>query len=290
MSTGGSGTSHELVHRVQRSIDRTIGALPPRVARGIARDRTSTVTNGRLMVLAPHPDDETLACGVTIQRTLDRGNEVTVVVASDGRYGDPESVVPERMATIRKGELARATAVLGVSSSHLIMLGFEDATLSDHEDALAESIQEIIEINRPDVVISPCPWDLHPDHAALGRVARTIVEGRSVLHLEYLVWGWDQPVRLAIRLGRRAISTRGSWTFPALPVVVDGTGYLDGKAEALACHSSQFSPTAVLHGRSVGGSGPLGSGFLRLMDYESELFFPRSTNHRASANVERQTC
>ena len=290
MSTGGSGASRELVHRVQRSIDRIMGALPPRVARGIARDRTSTVTNGRLMVLAPHPDDETLACGVTIQRTLDRGREVTVVVASDGRHGNPGLVAPERMATIRRGELTRATAVLGVTPSHLIMLGFEDATLSDHEDALAESIQEIIEINRPDVVISPCPWDLHPDHAALGRVARTIVEGRSVLHLEYLVWGWDQPVRLAIRLGRRAISTRGSWTFPALPVVVDGTGYLDGKAEALACHSSQFSPAAVLHGRSVGGSGPLGSGFLRLIDYESELFFPRATSHRASANAERRTC
>jgi LmbE family N-acetylglucosaminyl deacetylase len=272
----GSEAPRELLHRVQRSADRALGTLPSRVASALARDVSRAIATNRLLVLAPHPDDEALACGLTIQRALESEQEVTVVVATDGRFGDPEAVAPERMAEIRIDELYCATAVLGLPRSNLVLLGFEDASLSRTEDRLGDALRRVVETTRPGVVISPCPWDLHPDHAALGRAARRVLAGRSVQHLEYLVWGWDQPVRLAARLVRRARTTRGHWKTPRRPVVVNGTGYMTKKAEALACYSSQFSPTAVFHGQSIGGSGPLGGDFLRLLDDERELFFPTS--------------
>ena len=284
-----AGLPHKVLRRVQTSIDRAVGTLLPRAVRLIARDCSNLVTTGHLLVLAPHPDDETLSSGATVQRTLSGGGKVTIVLATDGRYGDPEAVAPEPMATIRRDELEHAIAVLGLAPSSLVMLGFEDATLSRNEDRLAEALHAVIVMAQPEVLIAPCPWDLHPDHAALGRVTRRILAGRPVQHLEYLVWCWDQPSRLVGYLARRTRVTRGHWTFPARPVLVDGTDYVDKKAEALACHSSQFSPTATFNGHSIGGSGPLGNEFLRSLDHTSELFFLRTPGPSASPSEELQT-
>ncbi len=211
---------------------------------------------------------------MTIQRTLGSGGEVTVVVVTDGRYGD-RKVGPDQMAAIRRDEVRRATAVLGLDPSSLVMLDFEDATLSSDEDRLAEVLRKIVVATRPEVVVAPCPWDLHPDHAALGRTTRRVLVGRPVKHLEYLVWGWDQPLRLCARLVRQARYSRGLRPHLVRPVLVDGTGYEEKKAQAVACHSSQFAPAAVLYGRSIDGTGPLGNEFLHRYGFRSEVFFPR---------------
>jgi len=264
-----------ILRRVQVALDRALGSLPPRVIRWFAREDDSAVTTGRLLVLVPHPDDETIGAGMAIPRTLDAGGQVTIVVGTDGRHGDPDTVPPEQMGVVRRDELERATAALGVPPADLVILEFEDASLTRNELRLAEAIADIVEAKRPDVVIAPSPWDLHPDHAALGRAARQVLAGRSIRHLEYLVWGWDAPVRLTARLVRRASQNRIHWGYPGRPVLLDGTGYVDRKAEALACYSSQFSPTAVFRGRPVGGSGPLGHQFMRRIDFANEVFFLR---------------
>jgi LmbE family N-acetylglucosaminyl deacetylase len=209
------------------------------------------------------------------------------------------------MAAVRRDEFLEATSALGLDLADLVMLGFEDASLTRSESRLRGAVEDVVAGFRPDVVMSPCPWDIHPDHAALGRVARAVLDGRPVQHVEYLIWGWDQPVRLAARLGRRLRGLRDDRTTagrPARlgrrlrglrddrttagrPVLVNGTGHVAKKAEALACYTTQFAPSAELYGHSIGGSGPLGNEFLRQIDFENELFFPRRA-HKAAAPVE----
>jgi LmbE family N-acetylglucosaminyl deacetylase len=279
------GDPRPLLHRIQESVDGAVGSLTPRAVRLFARDRSDELTSGRLLVLAPHPDDETLGCGVAVQRTLDAGGKVVVVVATDGRFGDAEVVPPERMAAMRRDEFLEATSALGLDPADLVMLGFEDASLTRSESRLRGAVEDVVAGFRPDVVMSPCPWDIHPDHAALGRVARAVLDGRPVQHVEYLIWGWNQPVRLAARLGRRLRGLRDDRTTAGRPVLVNGTGHVAKKAEALACYTTQFAPSAELYGHSIGGSGPLGNEFLRQIDFENELFFPRRA-HKAAAPVE----
>ena len=82
----------------------------------------------KIIIFAPHPDDETLGCGGTIAKRISEGYEVFVVVMTDGRYAfmnvldidsDP---TPEELKEIRKEEVKRATGILGVPEENLVFL------------------------------------------------------------------------------------------------------------------------------------------------------------------------
>jgi LmbE family N-acetylglucosaminyl deacetylase len=96
--------------------------------------------NTRLLVFAPHPDDETLGAGGLIQRVLSTGGAVKVVFMTSGD-GFPAGVAVARhtltptaqdyrtYGTLRQEEAKRALAVLGVAEKDIIFLGFPDAGL-----------------------------------------------------------------------------------------------------------------------------------------------------------------
>ncbi len=260
------------LHRSLAVLERSLGGPVTAAIGGLARDVTAEICTGHLLVVAPHPDDETLACGGTVLRTLAEGGRVSIAVATDGRYGDPR-VDPARMAEIRAGELERAAGTLGIGPGRLVRMGFEDASLSANEGRLADELARLVRELRPDVVLGPCSWDLHPDHAALGRALATLSDGGPRL-FGYLVWGWARPVRLAVRAVKRATAPGGRPRLPRRPVAVGVAAQLDAKAVALAAHSSQLSPDAALAGRAVGGTGPLGAEFLLPFGTGREIFFP----------------
>src|SRR5262249_38928597 len=96
--------------------------------------------NTRLLVVSPHPDDETLGAGGLIQRVLSAGGAVKVVFMTSGD-GFPAGVAVVRhtptptaqeyltYGTIRQEEAKRALAVLGLSAKDIIFLGFPDGGL-----------------------------------------------------------------------------------------------------------------------------------------------------------------
>jgi LmbE family N-acetylglucosaminyl deacetylase len=106
--------------------------------------------NKKVIVFAPHPDDETLGCGGTIAKKTSEGYEVFVVIITDGRHAfskvlginsDPN---PEEIKQIRKEEVIKATRILGVPITNLLFLDFEDRTLEKHEKEAEEKIIEIL--------------------------------------------------------------------------------------------------------------------------------------------------
>lgn len=114
---------------------------------------------GRVLVIAPHPDDEVLGCGGTLARLVDEGLEVHVAIVTSGR---PPTYSAESVAQVQD-EARRAHALLGVTATH--QLDFPAAGL----DALPASelnagVGQVIRDVRPDTLFVPFLGDVHQDH------------------------------------------------------------------------------------------------------------------------------
>ena len=112
----------------------------------------------RIVVVAPHPDDESLGAGGVL---LIHPGQADVYVVSDGSLGDP-SVDPEAMTMQRRSEFERAMEIARPASFH--WLGFPDAHLSEHPECA-----DAIDFARYSKAFLPWTESLHPDHRALAR-------------------------------------------------------------------------------------------------------------------------
>jgi LmbE family N-acetylglucosaminyl deacetylase len=223
--------------------------------RRVGRDVTDASAHRTCLVVAAHPDDETLGAGATIMRKVDAGTAVHVVVATDGSkspIGDPAAVT-----ALRSAELRAACAVLGLSDRDVTRLPFVDAELAGNEGVLAQAVAEVIAAHRPDEVLVTGEDDPHEDHAVLGAATRRAVTGTGARLLTYPIWQFDRPSRLVrhLRRGRR----------PEL-VRIDGP-YRSRKQMAVDAYPSQMAT----HDDDPEGLKP---SFLPNFDGPHEMFFP----------------
>jgi LmbE family N-acetylglucosaminyl deacetylase len=141
-----------------------------------------------LVVVGPHPDDETLGFGAAAAALHARGVPVQVLSATDGGGAYPDLSRMERiwLERDRRAELCCATAVLGIGEP--ICLGLPDGDLGTHEAYLVDAIGELLD----DGAWCAATWrgDGHPDHEAVGRAARVAANQAGATPLEYPVWMW----------------------------------------------------------------------------------------------------
>ena len=253
---------------------RRLGAIHRRLMAATAVDITARTATRRALVPAPHPDDETLACGATILRKTDAGTEVMVVVASDGEGGGvTEEVAVDGLDHPRRAECLEACHRLGVDEQHVRFLGFADTKLARHEPELAAAIAEIVTEFRPLEIFVPSGIDQHIDHRALaacrGQPARRCVarcrcarvRGVDVESLCMDAAG-SQPSSTTTRIGHAGVS----WTLTTRARRVTTRGVLARKRHALEAHASQI---AILDPEFV-------AQFLE----DDELFFPFHSPYR----------
>lgn len=147
--------------------------------------------NKKVIVFAPHPDDETLGCGGIICKKISEGYEVFIFILTDGRhafsevlgiYSDPN---PEEVKQIRREEVIRAAKILGVPSKNLFFLDFEDGKLGECEKEAEERIIELLRKNLPIEVYFPFIRDYHPDHQATNRIVRRCVQKLGLMSTGY---------------------------------------------------------------------------------------------------------
>lgn len=116
-----------------------------------------------------HPDDEAYLSAGLMAEFRRRGDRVVVVTATLGEHGtgDPQTWPPAQLAGLRRVELQRSLAALGVEEIRL--LGFEDGDCSAHDAApiIASHIADV----DPDLVVTFGPDGMtgHPDHRAVSR-------------------------------------------------------------------------------------------------------------------------
>jgi LmbE family N-acetylglucosaminyl deacetylase len=188
-----------------------------------------------IVVVAAHPDDETLGFGATSAILADLGISVQVVSASDGGAAHQEQSVLQRrrLERIRRAELHRAVGLLGLPAP--ISLALPDGELSNHHDRLTDLLTEIL-MTRPPGTWCAANWrgDGHPDHEAVGRAAAAATRRTGAVFMEYPVWMWH-------------------WALPgdsAVPwdrahAVALNSAALNRKALAAQCFRSQFEPSAA---------------------------------------------
>jgi LmbE family N-acetylglucosaminyl deacetylase len=194
----------------------------------------------RILVVAPHPDDETLCCAGYIRRALAAGAAVGVVWMTAGDGFEVDALLVEHhlrlkgrgmqiLGQARVTEAFNAAQLLGIPQAQRWMLGYPDrglnALLTTNLDPpftsaytrtaqisypqalspgaaftgrnLTHDLQKVIEDFAPTRVLVSAPEDLHPDHAAAGRLARQVLEARGkpwelwyyVIHARH----WPEP-------------------------------------------------------------------------------------------------
>lgn len=219
----------------------------------------------RLLVVVAHPDDETFGCGSLLLLAAAAGAVTFVCCATRGEVGEPapgSGVTQEELGAVREQELYDAARLLGVSSVEL--LGLVDSGLSGpaapdtlvgapFEDVV-ERVAAVIEQTQPDVVLTLDGSDGHRDHerirdAALAAVARPGSPVRQVfLHCVPRTWiqSWleeqarNKPDSPYLQLGDLGTPEE------LITTVIDSTEYFDARERAIAAHSSQVSPFAVM--------------------------------------------
>jgi LmbE family N-acetylglucosaminyl deacetylase len=212
--------------------------------RGI--DITSSMATRSCLVVAPHPDDETLGCAVAILRKRAVGTPVTVVIVSDGSRGEPATLPPAELVELRKVETRRACALLDVDESDVLFLGFPDAELTDRVAAVADRLGELIGALEPEQILAPTSCEGHPDHDATNEAVRRAVAatGYRGQVLEYTVWLWTHwPWTLGY--GSAGWSAQRLLVQPVhrlrerRPLLVDARGLRERQRLALAEHATQ---------------------------------------------------
>ena len=161
-------------------------------------------------VMAPHPDDESLGCGGTLLRLSGQAKiELTLVTDGSGAGG-----LPPGSDQIRFEELKQAAKVLGISE--IEALNYPDGSFLADE-RFERFIEKRLLQKVPDCILLPSRDDYHPDHAALGHAIFEILSRYRV---------------------RSTLLFYEIWTPLKATHVVDITGVMDQKIEAIRCHQT----------------------------------------------------
>lgn len=205
----------------------------------------------KVLVLAPHMDDETIGCGGTLALHSQRGAQITVVFLTDGRngssevnamYGEERARKQQELIELRTTEARAALHRLGVN--RMVCLDAEDGAL-DKCTWAAEKLREVLLRQQPDIVYLPFYLEEHPDHRAASQVLLDAASGTS---LQFQCMGYEV------------------WTplFPNCLVRIDST--VEVKKQALQEYRSQLQQCDYLHAsiglnahRSAGLLNPKGS-------------------------------
>lgn len=165
----------------------------------------------RLLVFAPHPDDESLACGGLIQRAQQGGAVVFVVVATDGDANPwPQRLIEKRWrlgpdatrrwGALRGNEARAALQTLGVKQDNTRFLHWPDQGLTtllmEQGEERVALLRDLIRQIRPTLVAMPSILDSHPDHSALAVLLKAALcaEGSVARPLSYWLHGRARAV------------------------------------------------------------------------------------------------
>ena len=210
-----------------------------RAAETAPRVDIDALAAGGVLVLVPHPDDETLGCGAAIAAAIAGGHAVHVVAVTSGDGSHPRSRrwPPARMARRRREELGAALEVLGGGHVSHEWLGYPDqgapSVARAREEGLIERLLDTLRRRGLANLWTTWGGDPHPDHVACDALGDALVgaargTGLALAEARFAVWG--RFVEADERPGGEALAR-----FEA------GAARRALKRRALACHATQMS-------------------------------------------------
>jgi len=211
------------------------------------------------VVLAAHPDDESLGAGGLLALLHSLGASVDILLCTAGEASHPDGTVPpEHLGATRVNEFSAALAALGFTGNWRF-LGLPDSGLADHAAEVSDQLRDAAGryAGPPGqlVIVAPYRDDGHSDHDALGAVAARAARDGGHALIEYPIWYWlwATPAHPAWQ----------SWVrLPLTPA------HRASKEAAMRTHASQVLPLSP----SPGDEALLGREFLRHFDRPFEAF------------------
>ncbi|GJI58115.1 putative N-acetyl-alpha-D-glucosaminyl L-malate deacetylase 2 [Bacillus altitudinis] len=185
--------------------------------------------NEHVLVMLPHPDDESFGVAGLIAQSRKRGIPVTYACGTLGEMGrnmgSPTYANRETLPELRKQELINACKEMDVTD--LRMLGLRDKTLEFEDDEyLADVMESIIDEVKPTLIVTFYPGHgVHPDHDATGE---------AVIRALYRKKKGDRPVTYCMAITKNREEVLGN-----ADIVIDITDVADIKLNALRAHRTQ---------------------------------------------------
>ncbi|WP_380780493.1 PIG-L deacetylase family protein [Sphingomonas sp. R86520] len=218
----------------------------------------TAAAQGPWLILAPHPDDETLGCGALIAAISAEGGIAYTAFVTDGAGSHPDAPgwSRKRIAGLRRTEAAAALHVLNAEPA--LHLDWPDAAPSKPGDPAFERTADRLAAwcRSRGIRQIAVTWDGEPhcDHEAAAALATAVAQRISVGLYQYLVWGWTVPDLASRVRNHRVIS-------------IDTRAGRPQQRRAMACHRSQRG------GRIVGAAENfrLPKMMLRLLDRPTTL-------------------
>lgn len=177
-----------------------------------------------LLVVAPHPDDETLGAGGLMYAMSRSGCSVTVLSVTDGEAAYPDW---SDLNAVRAQELDDALLVLGAGAIRTQRLHIPDGRTVHAQLRLREAIEALA--RPPCLLVAPYERDGHPDHEAVGRVCLEIAARLGLALVRYPVWAWHHA----------GVDLLSDHRWVRYPLTRAGSA---AKSRALQCFRSQLEP------------------------------------------------
>ena len=199
------------------------------------------------VVLAAHPDDESLGAGGLLARLHGVGADTRVLLCTAGEASHPGSptTTPEQLSAVRLREFGDALARV-VPAASWQYLSLPDGRLAGHRDALRTAVQQAVadaaaSSGQPAeriILVAPYRHDGHIDHDVLGSVAAEVAStgGHGLLEYPIWYWLWAEPAAPAWQSWRRLPLNRSEQ---------------QAKASAMGCHASQVQALSGQPGDEV---------------------------------------
>lgn len=145
----------------------------------------------RVLIIAPHPDDEILGCAGLIQKLAKLKREVVLVAITNGTMSHPDSsyYTSEKLNQIRPEESLQALNVLDLEIQiERIALNIMDGQISNKTELLYQALENITRSD--DILISTYEMDGHPDHEAAGQVVKYFAQQHELSCYRVFIWTW----------------------------------------------------------------------------------------------------
>lgn len=160
----------------------------------------------KIIIFAPHPDDECYGAGGSILKWLEEGHDVHIIWLTDGRAGyrkarqlgeledcEETKITEEELANKRLAEADAAGEFLGVKKENRHFLKFYDQELKNHINEAAEKIKDIVK--DADRFVIPSANNNHPDHQATHEIAIKVAKNLSLNDVEFYVFALYNPLK-----------------------------------------------------------------------------------------------
>ena len=183
----------------------------------------------KVLVVAPHMDDEVLGCGGTIIRHVVSGDHVTVCIIANRAYDhkyDPDLIEEEKQSC------QKAQAILAYQD--LIFLDLPDEKLDQSQIDIISPLEKIVNEYRPDIVYIPHRGDLNQDHRSVFEATRVVCRPNAIHRVNTL---------RVFEVPSSTDQVSGTNEWPFLPnFYVDVENILDKKIKAMFCYSKESKP------------------------------------------------